>query len=124
MLCAPRFLVETTENRKAWRPKWAALRLVSEQNRKATSLYFVFFLTLTHRYNAVHGHRTGSNDSGGVEDHLRRKVKVKILDNYTIIETNYIPHTKNMKVRSYEICLLYTSPSPRDRQKSRMPSSA
>ena len=26
--------------------------------------------------------------------------------------------------RVYEICLLYTSPSPRDRQKSRMPSSA
>ena len=25
---------------------------------------------------------------------------------------------------NYEICLLYTSPSPRDRQKSRMPSSA
>ena len=24
----------------------------------------------------------------------------------------------------YEVCLLYTSPSPRDRQKSRMPSSA
>ena len=24
----------------------------------------------------------------------------------------------------FEICLLYTSPSPRDRQKSRMPSSA
>ena len=24
----------------------------------------------------------------------------------------------------YKICLLYTSPSPRDRQKSRMPSSA
>ena len=27
-------------------------------------------------------------------------------------------------VRSKGICLLYTSPSPRDRQKSRMPSSA
>ena len=26
--------------------------------------------------------------------------------------------------RHYETCLLYTSPSPRDRQKSRMPSSA
>ena len=26
--------------------------------------------------------------------------------------------------RLYESCLLYTSPSPRDRQKSRMPSSA
>ena len=29
-------------------------------------------------------------------------------------------HTKE----DYKICLLYTSPSPRDRQKSRMPSSA
>ena len=28
------------------------------------------------------------------------------------------------KVGSYNPCLLYTSPSPRDRQKSRMPSSA
>ena len=27
-------------------------------------------------------------------------------------------------VAGYSICLLYTSPSPRDRQKSRMPSSA
>ena len=29
-----------------------------------------------------------------------------------------------IKVTKAEICLLYTSPSPRDRQKSRMPSSA
>ena len=28
------------------------------------------------------------------------------------------------KLKSYNICLLYTSPRPRDRQKSRMPSSA
>ena len=33
-----------------------------------------------------------------------------------------IPETRVMK--EYGICLLYTSPSPRDRQKSRMPSSA
>ena len=32
-------------------------------------------------------------------------------------------HTYNMTAKSYT-CLLYTSPSPRDRQKSRMPSSA
>ena len=33
---------------------------------------------------------------------------------------------KNVKrlVKQYNSCLLYTSPSPRDRQKSRMPSSA
>ena len=28
------------------------------------------------------------------------------------------------KIFQVEVCLLYTSPSPRDRQKSRMPSSA
>ena len=28
------------------------------------------------------------------------------------------------KVDKHKVCLLYTSPSPRDRQKSRMPSSA
>ena len=31
---------------------------------------------------------------------------------------------KNISGSLSEICLLYTSPSPRDRQKSRMPSSA
>ena len=29
-----------------------------------------------------------------------------------------------LNTRRYHACLLYTSPSPRDRQKSRMPSSA
>ena len=31
---------------------------------------------------------------------------------------------KELTKNEYEACLLYTSPSPRDRQKSRMPSSA
>ena len=30
----------------------------------------------------------------------------------------------SLKVEEGDVCLLYTSPSPRDRQKSRMPSSA
>ena len=34
------------------------------------------------------------------------------------------PPTAVLSYVGYEICLLYTSPSPRDRQKSRMPSSA
>ena len=33
-------------------------------------------------------------------------------------------HTVYLTSSEYEDCLLYTSPSPRDRQKSRMPSSA
>ena len=31
---------------------------------------------------------------------------------------------RQAKLRSYKTCLLYTSPSPRDRTRSRMPSSA
>ena len=33
-------------------------------------------------------------------------------------------HTRTLNVKQNYDCLLYTSPSPRDRQKSRMPSSA
>ena len=40
--------------------------------------------------------------------------KIQLKDGLNIGESN----------SEYEACLLYTSPSPRDRQKSRMPSSA
>ena len=45
-------------------------------------------------------------------------------DEYHIVK--YIPEWKdfNQFQRDSSGCLLYTSPSPRDRQKSRMPSSA
>ena len=37
----------------------------------------------------------------------------------------YIPKVKgNKKTKKPKICLLYTSPSPRDKRQSRMPSSA
>ena len=40
-------------------------------------------------------------------------------------ETLYAPNTKSQAEFLFgSACLLYTSPSPRDRQKSRMPSSA
>ena len=32
--------------------------------------------------------------------------------------------SRDVPLDAFDICLLYTSPSPRDRQKSRMPSSA
>ena len=35
----------------------------------------------------------------------------------------WAPHYHKESIE-YNVCLLYTSPSPRDRQKSRMPSSA
>ena len=44
----------------------------------------------------------------------------EITDNYACP----LPPSGEMPVVEFEICLLYTSPSPRDREKSRMPSSA
>ena len=37
---------------------------------------------------------------------------------------SYIEAQEKLVKRCDDVCLLYTSPSPRDRQKSRMPSSA
>ena len=48
-------------------------------------------------------------------EYLGQAIKSVTTDTDTIIQVD----TDNLK-----ICLLYTSPSPRDRQKSRMPSSA
>ena len=38
--------------------------------------------------------------------------------------TNWKTSQIRDSIKFYNVCLLYTSPSPRDRQKSRMPSSA
>jgi len=45
----------------------------------------------------------------------------KLLKTYTL---DYYPSTQNMCIEINSTCLLYTSPSPRDRTRSRMPSSA
>ena len=45
------------------------------------------------------------------------------VDRYAEQGKNSIYHI-DLENKSYSSCLLYTSPSPRDRQKSRMPSSA
>ena len=45
------------------------------------------------------------------------KEKIEALDNLTAL-------IEAANASNVNICLLYTSPSPRDRQKSRMPSSA
>ena len=58
---------------------------------------------------------------------LKEKFKAQIgqttIASHTIILLK--PYTyMNLSGQAVQICLLYTSPSPRDRQKSRMPSSA
>ena len=47
-----------------------------------------------------------------------------VLDVEEVKLTKDEAHTNQVKINDTYTCLLYTSPSPRDRQKSRMPSSA
>ena len=49
-----------------------------------------------------------------------RKNTVSVKSNIGNVYLHYYMDARNM----YDICLLYTSPSPRDRTRSRMPSSA
>ena len=56
-----------------------------------------------------------------VEMHTNYNQEVK-LDEEVETHLTYIDHDK--KRNQYKLCLLYTSPSPRDRTRSRMPSSA
>ena len=42
----------------------------------------------------------------------------------TVIKGTDIPNPENKIIMIYNTCLLYTSPSPRDKRQSRMPSSA
>ena len=78
----------------------------------------------------------GSNTKLEIQDH---KVSVTIEDGYAItsVENTFFnpstsdleavyefPVPKNGSVAEFTVCLLYTSPSPRDLSTSRMPSSA
>ena len=51
--------------------------------------------------------------------HIR---KVPLLHGRTVVNLFFEPSTRTRT--TFEICLLYTSPSPRDQRGSRMPSSA
>ena len=46
------------------------------------------------------------------------------VDYLTAVNDNALEGTKKEKVTEVKVCLLYTSPSPRDATLSRMPSSA
>ena len=71
-------------------------------------------------------------DLGYLEnEHSHAKLFLLHLPNANTGYTFTVPHKtasrslqETTEAEVYEACLLYTSPSPRDRQKSRMPSSA
>ena len=59
---------------------------------------------------------------------LFNKIKLDLQDSSFPTRTNRLEAVENMKkvlkIHGYSVCLLYTSPSPRDLSTSRMPSSA
>ena len=60
------------------------------------------------------------------EEKLEKCIKQNDIKKLKIFEIEDKPFEKRIIAfsKKYNLCLLYTSPSPRDRQKSRMPSSA
>ena len=71
-----------------------------------------------------------SQDDFYVQGHLELKKKISEVSTELQNEISKVSHSKlgpkhaDLVFKRIEICLLYTSPSPRDRTRSRMPSSA
>ena len=55
---------------------------------------------------------------------MKRPKRILIVDVPIERDDGTVAHFEGYRVQHNTSCLLYTSPSPRDRQKSRMPSSA
>ena len=68
--------------------------------------------------------RNGKDEAIGVADEIEKKLKKKYSLNNISILVRAIFQTREFEERFLKICLLYTSPSPRDTERSRMPSSA
>ena len=58
-------------------------------------------------------------------DWLEKNAQLKTgVEKNEFANIDFLQVAKDWQKKKYDACLLYTSPSPRDRQKSRMPSSA
>ena len=55
---------------------------------------------------------------------LIKEKRDKIEANITLLQASLTSESKSTAGDKHETCLLYTSPSPRDKRQSRMPSSA
>ena len=69
------------------------------------------------------------DDKGNITEDTRiagaiPTIKYALEQGARVILASHLGRPKGEKKPKYSICLLYTSPSPRDRTRSRMPSSA
>ena len=78
----------------------------------------------TGSYDLYFARAPGANDDGVLENGRRHSGAIDLgdIDSYTF--TASAGETVFLRAADTETCLLYTSPSPRDKRQSRMPSSA
>ena len=69
-------------------------------------------------------HKIGEGGFGKVFKAIQVNTGQHVAIKFLAIEPHIDEQQKQRYVERFKSCLLYTSPSPRDRQKSRMPSSA
>ena len=62
--------------------------------------------------------------SGRTRSGKTRALRALAAENYQVLDLETLAADRGSAFGDLKGCLLYTSPSPRDRQKSRMPSSA
>ena len=70
------------------------------------------------------GKKKNKNDKFDVQEITDEKVIDQLEQNYNTITNVKVDINKAPKIQDITSCLLYTSPSPRDTERSRMPSSA
>ena len=84
-----------------------------DAGKTTTTERILFYSGVVHKIGEVH-------DGAAVTDWMAQERERGITITAAAISTSWQDHRINI----IDTCLLYTSPSPRDRQKSRMPSSA
>ena len=95
---------------------------------KARQLGFTTFIQIFMLDRAIFNKNTHAgtiaHTHGSVEDIFDNKIMYAYNNLPAALKAHIRPDTKNAKELKLSNCLLYTSPSPRDRTRSRMPSSA
>ena len=75
-------------------------------------------------YSPAQGSSYGYNSGGGFPSPVNTIQKYSFTSDGNATDVGDLTTARNYAAGQSSTCLLYTSPSPRDRQKSRMPSSA
>ena len=91
--------------------------------RYVINLILLFFLNY---FYCAHNYLEALNMSKDIDygTLMHKAMRTLIFDVLKDVEKNGLPGEHHFFITFDTTCLLYTSPSPRDRQKSRMPSSA